>query len=99
MQRVYVAGVAAAQLRFEETNIYICHIEHFAYGKINEWIFSNPRPWNLVLLGHMQQTCCWLCRITDFYGGLSLTTFTISASRQNEIEQKNTNDRRIPQTV
>ena len=30
---------------FEESNMYFCHIENFAYGEINERSFSNPHPW------------------------------------------------------
>ena len=29
---------------FEESNMYFCHVENFAYGEINERSFSNPRP-------------------------------------------------------
>ena len=29
---------------FEESNMYICEIENFAYGEINEGSFSNPHP-------------------------------------------------------
>ena len=29
---------------FEESNIYFCEIENFAYGEINERSFSNPHP-------------------------------------------------------
>ena len=29
---------------FEESNMYFCEIENFAYGKINERSFSNPHP-------------------------------------------------------
>ena len=29
---------------FEESNMYFCHIENFAYGEINERSFSNPHP-------------------------------------------------------
>ena len=28
----------------EESNMYFCHIENFAYGEINERSFSNPHP-------------------------------------------------------
>ena len=30
---------------FEESNMYFCEIENFAYGEINERSFSNPHPW------------------------------------------------------
>ena len=30
---------------FEESNMYFCHNENFAYGEINERSFSNPHPW------------------------------------------------------
>ena len=30
---------------FEESNMYFCKIENFAYGEINERSFSNPHPW------------------------------------------------------
>ena len=30
---------------FEESNMYFCKIENFAYGEINEQSFSNPHPW------------------------------------------------------
>ena len=30
---------------FEESNMYFCHIETFAYGEIDERSFSNPHPW------------------------------------------------------
>ena len=29
---------------FEECNVYLCHIEKFAYGEINERSFTNPHP-------------------------------------------------------
>ena len=29
---------------FIESNMYFCHVEKFAYGKINERSFSNPHP-------------------------------------------------------
>ena len=29
---------------FEESNMYFCHIENFAYGEINERSLSNPHP-------------------------------------------------------
>ena len=29
---------------FEESNMYFCEIENFAYGEINEQSFSNPHP-------------------------------------------------------
>ena len=29
---------------FEESNMYFCKIEYFAYGEINERSFSNPHP-------------------------------------------------------
>ena len=29
---------------FEESNMYFCHVENFAYGEINERSFSNPHP-------------------------------------------------------
>ena len=29
----------------EESNMFFCHIENFAYGEINERSFSNPHPW------------------------------------------------------
>ena len=29
---------------FEESNMYFCEIENFAYGEINERSFSNPHP-------------------------------------------------------
>ena len=29
----------------EESNMYFCYIENFAYGEINERGFSNPHPW------------------------------------------------------
>ena len=37
---------------FEDSNMYFCHIENFAYGEINERSFSNPHPkskWSLVI--------------------------------------------------
>ena len=30
---------------FEESNMYFCYVERFAYGEINEQSFSNPHPW------------------------------------------------------
>ena len=30
---------------FEESNMYFCHVDNFAYGEINERSFSNPHPW------------------------------------------------------
>ena len=30
----------------EESNMYFCHVENFAYGEINERSFSNPHPWS-----------------------------------------------------
>ena len=30
---------------FEESNMYFCETENFAYGEINERSFSNPHPW------------------------------------------------------
>ena len=31
-------------LWLNEFNSYFCKIENFAYGEINEWIFSNHHP-------------------------------------------------------
>ena len=31
---------------FEKSNMYLCRIENFAYGEINERSFSNPHPWS-----------------------------------------------------
>ena len=31
---------------FEESNMYFCHVEKFAYGEINQRSFSNPHPWS-----------------------------------------------------
>ena len=41
ISRLYLAGVAAAQLRWHLSN----KIENFAYGEISERSFSNPHPW------------------------------------------------------
>ena len=30
---------------FDESNMYFCKIENFAYGEIDERSFSNPHPW------------------------------------------------------
>ena len=30
---------------FDESNMYFCETENFAYGEINERSFSNPHPW------------------------------------------------------
>ena len=32
---------------FEESNMYFCEAENFAYGEINERSFSNPHPWQI----------------------------------------------------
>ena len=34
---------------FEESNMYFCETEIFAYGEINERSFSNPHPWSVSL--------------------------------------------------
>ena len=39
---------------FDESNMYFCVTENFAYGKINERSFSNPHPSNASLWGF-----CW----------------------------------------
>ena len=31
---------------FDESNMYFCKIENFAYGEIDERSFSNPHPWS-----------------------------------------------------
>ena len=33
---------------FDESNMYFCKIENFAYGEIDERSFSNPHPWAVV---------------------------------------------------
>ena len=30
--------------------MYFCEIENFAYGEINERSFSNPHPWDEIVL-------------------------------------------------
>ena len=35
---------------FEKSNMYFCEIENFAYGEINERSFSNPHPWDEIVL-------------------------------------------------
>ena len=32
---------------FEESSMYFCKIENFAYGEINERSFNNPHPWTI----------------------------------------------------
>ena len=32
---------------FEESNMYFCQVENFAYGEINKQSFSNPHPWTI----------------------------------------------------
>ena len=41
---------------FKEKNWYICKIENFAYGVINEWSFGNPHP-RLVSYWYL---CCYI---------------------------------------
>ena len=47
----------------KEFNRYFSKIENFAYGKIDEWSFSNPQPWSHVygglwLAAFLQLTWC-----------------------------------------
>ena len=45
---------------FEESNMYFCHVENFAYGEFNERSFSNPHPRTMMTAVHRQwsyQSC------------------------------------------
>ena len=48
---------------FEESNMYFCEIENFAYGEINERSFSNPHPRSLLVeakdCGLFGTHTCW----------------------------------------
>ena len=37
---------------FQESNMYFCEIENFAYGEINERSFSNPHPRTVMVVAH-----------------------------------------------
>ena len=48
---------------FEESNMYFCEIENFAYGEINERSFSNPHPrakWSASITASGSITVRWI---------------------------------------
>ena len=67
---------------FEESNMYFCHIENFAYGEINDRSFSNPHPWPL---SFVRNTTVLLCNL--FCAKLNFSGIWQQEARHGQLDQ------------